>query len=100
MPDQFLKVIWTDAASLDIQRHYNNLKDKDQRAAIAAIERILAVGDRLESSPYMGPKLASNERLRKQVVNFGKYGFVILYTVETDAVVILKVYHGLENRPV
>jgi len=37
--------------------------------------------------------------LRKVLVSFGKYGFIIHYVIIEDDVVILRVYNGRENRP-
>ncbi|ERT04034.1 putative plasmid stabilization system [Lyngbya aestuarii BL J] len=37
--------------------------------------------------------------MRKLFVSFGKYGYVIHYALLEDDVIILRVYHGRENRP-
>lgn len=36
---------------------------------------------------------------RKLIVPFGKAAYIIFYLVEPDAVVITRVFHGLEDRP-
>ncbi|UUO13366.1 MULTISPECIES: hypothetical protein [Aphanizomenonaceae] len=38
--------------------------------------------------------------MRKLVVAFGKYGFIIHYVILEDDVIILRIYHGRENRPI
>jgi plasmid stabilization system protein ParE len=36
---------------------------------------------------------------RKLIVPFGRTAYIILYLVEPDAVVITRIFHSLEDRP-
>jgi plasmid stabilization system protein ParE len=38
--------------------------------------------------------------VRKLLVRFGRSGFVIHYAILEDEIVILRVYHGRQDRPV
>ncbi|MEH1872576.1 type II toxin-antitoxin system RelE/ParE family toxin [Nostoc sp.] len=53
----------------------------------------------LQQNPRRGVIVDEIAGLRKLVVSFGKYGFIIHYIILEDEVVILRLYHGRENRP-
>ncbi|WP_256091039.1 type II toxin-antitoxin system RelE/ParE family toxin [Nostoc sp. KVJ20] len=52
-----------------------------------------------QQNPRRGAIVDEIAGLRKLLVSFGKYGFIIHYVILEDDVVILRVYHGRENRP-
>lgn len=94
-------VIWSEQASLDIQRHYAFLQNKNLDAAVRAVRAIVQAGDSLEQNPFRGTIIDERNELRRLPVSFGKFGFVLHYQVfeAGESVVIVKVYHGRENRP-
>ena len=62
------------------------------------MQAIISSGESLQQNPrqcVIADKIAA---LRKLVVSFGEYGFIINYIILKDEVVILRVYHGRENR--
>lgn len=69
--------------------------------AIAELLGLLIVssGESLQQNPRRGAIVDEIAGLRKLLVSFGKYGFIIHYVILEDDVVILRVYHGRENRP-
>jgi plasmid stabilization system protein ParE len=95
------EVVWTEAADRDLQRHFDFLNAVSPDAASGAVRAILNAGASLSRSPYRGTAIDVPTGLRRLVVSFGKYGFVLHYQVlEVDAlVVIVRVYHGREDRP-
>jgi plasmid stabilization system protein ParE len=93
------QVIWNQAALSDIQRHYETLALRDADVALQAVQAIRKAGDSLETFPRRGAILHEAIGLRKLQVTFGKAGFSIHYAVIEEEVVILRVYHGRENRP-
>jgi plasmid stabilization system protein ParE len=93
------QVVWTPSALTDIQRHYEFLELVDLDAARRAAQAIREVGDSLELNALRGTIVQAAMGLRKLKVEFGKAGFIIHYIVIEDEVLILKVYHGRENRP-
>lgn len=52
----------------------------------------------LQQNPRRGTIVDEIAGLRKLVVSFGKYGFIIHYVILEDDIVILRIYHGRENR--
>jgi plasmid stabilization system protein ParE len=93
------QVSWTSTALADIQRHFEALEQVNVEAAISAAQAIRKAGDSLERNARSGLVVNEAKGLRKLKVAFGKYGFVIHYALLADDVVILKVYHGREERP-
>ena len=92
-------VVWSPRASRDLERHYNYLLLRNENAASKAAKAILQAGNSLAQNPYKGIVIQQEAGLRKLTVFFGKYGYVIHYGVIADEVIILRVYHGRENRP-
>jgi plasmid stabilization system protein ParE len=93
------QVVWSPTASQDLERHYNFLLTQDAITATKAVQKIIKTGGSLAQSPYRGGIVQQKTGLRKLLVSFGKYGYVIHYAVIEEEVVILRVYHGRENRP-
>lgn len=92
-------VSWSPRAARDIEKQYNFLLTQNESVARSAAEVILEAGNSLSNHPYRGRVIEEQAGLRKLPVSFGKYGYVIHYAVIADEVVILRVYHGRENRP-
>ncbi|WGV28704.1 type II toxin-antitoxin system RelE/ParE family toxin [Halotia branconii] len=83
----------------DLNRHYDFIKINNADAASRAVKAIVSSGESLQQNPRRGAILDEIAGLRKLLVSFGKYGFVIHYAILEEDVVILHVYHGKENRP-
>ncbi|MEO1431688.1 MAG: type II toxin-antitoxin system RelE/ParE family toxin [Cyanobacteria bacterium J06633_8] len=64
-----------------------------------AIQTIVSSAESLQENPRRGAIVDEIAGLRKLLVAFGKYGYVIHYVILEDDVVILRVYHRRENRP-
>jgi len=93
------QVSWTSAALADVQRYFETLESVNLEAAFKAAQAIRKAGDSLEHNPKRGAIVHEASGLRKLRVAFGHYGFMLHYTVLEDEVVILRVYHGREDRP-
>ncbi len=93
------QVIWTDTAIDDLNRHYEFIKVNNTEAASRALKAISSSAESLQQNPRRGTIVSEKAGLRKLLVPFGKYGYIIHYIVLDDDVVILNVYHGRENRP-
>jgi plasmid stabilization system protein ParE len=48
---------------------------------------------------FPGVGVAVRGGYRQHAVRFGKYGFVVRYRVTDDAILITRIWHGLQNRP-
>ncbi|MEH1912405.1 MAG: type II toxin-antitoxin system RelE/ParE family toxin [Nostoc sp.] len=93
------EIVWTETAINDLNRHYDFIKLNNADAAARAIQAIVSSGESLQHNARRGAILDEIQGLRKLLVPFSKYGFIIHYVILEDDVVILRVYHGRENRP-
>ena len=92
-------VVWSLRASQDIEKHYNYLALRNEDAASKAAQAILQAASSLIQNPYKGVIIEEQAGLRKLPVFFGKYGYVIHYAIIADELVILRIYHGSQDRP-
>lgn len=92
-------VVWTPSATQDLQRQHQFLTSLDAEAANRAVQAIVKAGGSLTQNPKRGRIIDEANGLRKLPVRFGKVGFVIHYAIIFEEVVILRVFHGRENRP-
>ena len=93
------QIIWTQSATDDLNRHYDFIKLNNPDAAARAVKAIVNCGESLQENPRRGAIVNQVAGLRKLLVTFGKYGYIIHYVILEDDVIILRVYHGRENRP-
>lgn len=92
-------VVWSRPALADLDRQYQFLKAQSPAAATRAVQAIIQAGKSLSQSPQRGTPIASVPGLRKLKVRFGKFGYLLHYTVLEGEVLILRVYHGRQDRP-
>ncbi len=93
-----MQVEWSPGATRALQRRIAFLRRKNPRAAGSAVEAIFAATDRLAGFPHSGrrhPDAASD--LRELIVAFGSEGYVLLYQVRSDRVLIVRVKHQREG---
>ena len=71
------QIVWTESAIEDLNRHYEFLKVNNADAAARAVQGIVDSGESLLENPRRGTPIAEAPGLRKLLVSFGKYGYVI-----------------------
>ncbi len=94
------EIVWTETAITDLNRHYDFIALSNADAAARAIQAIVTSGGSLQQNPRRGAIVDEIAGLRKLLVAFGKYGFIIHYVILENDVIILRIYHGRENRPI
>jgi plasmid stabilization system protein ParE len=88
---------WTPQALADVQRLHRFLADKSPDAAIRAVQAIRAGVTILGSHPQIGhPAEDMDPAYREWLIRFGQSGYLVLYRLDGDAVVLLAVRHALE----
>lgn len=85
------------AARRDLLSFERSLKRHSPRAALRMFDlvvgRVLALGE----FPLKG--VEREHGLRELYVKFGKSAYVIRYRVTDEAVLIVRIWHGRQNRP-
>lgn len=88
------KVVWRERALADIDRLYDFLFSKNERAATKAARVILQSSSLLEESPRSGRPMADGTRRRELFISFGASYYVLRYFLSGDILVIVRVWHG------
>ena len=91
------RLIWTPDALADVQRLYRFLAPKDADAAQRAVKAIRSGVKILAHRPRIGRPVADMDaEYREWLIDFGNSGYVVLYRVEAETVVMLAVRHQKE----
>jgi plasmid stabilization system protein ParE len=88
---------WTPQALADVQRMHQFLIDKNPDAARRAVQTIRAGVKILASQPRIGhPAEDLDPEYREWLIPFGQGGYLVLYRLDGDAVILLAIRHGRE----
>ena len=92
------KVAWRERALGDVSRLYDFLFEKNEDAAARAAQVILRGSALLERTPQLGRPMADGTQRRELFIPFGPGFYVLRYFHANDTVVIVRVWHGREDR--
>ncbi len=87
---------FTDLALRELHDQINWLYDRSPTAARKASGQIRRTLERLADFPELAPLV--DARHRDAAVKFGRYGFFVRYRVEGADLVVVRVFHGHQNR--
>ena len=91
-------VRWLPQAIQDVQSAYKFLATKDIEAAKAAAEAILRQTHILENFPNAGrPTDDLDPEQRELLIPFGASGYVLVYEISEETVIVLAVKHQKES---
>jgi len=93
-----MRLRWLPEAWQDTQRLYDFLVDQDPGAAARAMDALLSGADRLAEMPEIGQPMGDDTRRRELCLPFGASTYVLRYRIDSETVVILRVWHGRERR--
>ena len=89
---------WLPDARDDLARLYAFILPHSSEAAQRAIETILKAVDSLVQFPQSGRPWEPDIKFREKPVQFGAKAYVIRYRLFEDKIIIVRVWHGLEDR--
>ena len=92
------ELVWIPGAQKDIERLFTFLREKSPQAARNAIKAIRLGAKQLAAFPQTGRPMDDETSRRELIVAFGGSAYVLRYKMDDKLVVILRVWHGLENR--
>lgn len=93
-------VVWTKAALASLEQQRRFFAETNPDFANRVVLQIVSAADRLEKFPKRGAIVSQATGLRKLVVPFAGNAFVIHYAIVNDEVLIWRVYHGRQRRPI
>ena len=92
-----LKLVWSPYALLGVQRAYRFLAEKDRAAAQAAAGTIRKYADILKKFPSAGrPVDDLDPEHRELLIPFGVSGYVLVYEIHAETILVLAVRHQKE----
>jgi plasmid stabilization system protein ParE len=93
-----VKLVVSREAAADLDRLHAFLADKDRNAAQRVIGVLVRAIRSLEVFPQRG-RPSGGPGVRELLVPFGRSAYLLRYSylIETDEVVILRVWHGRED---
>ena len=92
------ELVWLPGAWQDIERLFLFLRDKNPQAAKNAIKAIRIGAKQLTSFPEAGRPMEDETERRELTVAFGDSAYVLRYRLDGEIVVIIRVWHGREDR--
>ena len=92
-----LRLVWSPAARNDLIRLREFIGEHNPDAARRAAEALKKAADLLLKHPGIGPRIEGRED-RELFVPFGQRGYVLRYRLDEETIVILRLWHGLEDR--
>ncbi len=91
------QLIWSPAALRDVDRLHRFLVEKNASAAREAIKAVRTHINILAEQPAAGrPAEHMDPEFREWIIPFGGSGYIALYRLEGEKVVILAVHHQRE----
>jgi len=89
---------WLPEALDDLKRLYAFIEPHSPSAAARAINTLIASAESLQEFPEKGKPWDLETNFRELPVRFGARGYVIRYRLFEDQVIIVRVWHSLEDR--
>lgn len=91
------RVLLTGPADADLDRLAAFLGGQGEDVALRAVRLIREAIGSLTSMPDRGRPVL--ERLRKLIIPFGAGGYIIRYRVSDQTVLVTRIFHSFEDRP-
>ena len=94
-----MRIVLSGRAAADIDRLRSFLAEKDAKVAALAVAALAAAIESLAAFPERGRPIGA-VGLRELIVPFGNLAYVVRYfhSRRRDALVILRIWHGREER--
>ncbi|MBW2703337.1 MAG: type II toxin-antitoxin system RelE/ParE family toxin [Deltaproteobacteria bacterium] len=92
------ELLWLPGAKDDIERLFTFLREKSPQAARNALKAIRLGAKQLVAFPQAGRPMDDETGRRELIVAFGGSAYVLRYKMDGKLVVILRVWHGREDR--
>ena len=91
---------WFPDAVLDLARLREFIHVHNPDAAARAAKRIREAAQKLQTMAFVGRPVPDIEPpLRDLFVHFGQAGYWLRYMVTDEEIIIVKIWHGREDRP-
>jgi plasmid stabilization system protein ParE len=94
-----MNVEWSKAALADLERFAEFLEKHFPTLSPMVGPELLEAAERLGANPQLGRVHPKRPRFRQAVLRILKADYVFEYQIRQNRVIIVRVFHGRENRP-
>lgn len=91
------RLIWSSAARDDVVRLREFIQEYNPGAARRAADSLKKAANLLLAHPSFGRRLEGRQD-RELFVPFGKRGYIMRYRLDGETIVILRIWHSLEQK--
>ena len=91
-------IVWLPEAKDDLQRLFEFIQPHSLDAAVRAIDTLINAAETLKQFPDKGRPWSVAPEFRELFVQFGARGYVIRYRKMQSQIIIVRVWHTLEDR--
>ena len=89
---------WSRAAQADLERLQVFIAKYDEAASWRALRQIMTAVKSLTTNTHQGRRYRGMNDVRELMVPYGARGYIVRYQVREDAILIVRVWHGREDR--
>lgn len=97
MPDNS-ELIWQPSAVNDLARLREFIEPHNPKAAANSARRIIKAANLLLDNPHLGHPIEGMLEFNQIFIPFGKRGYVLKYRIEGKKIIILRIWHALEDK--
>lgn len=98
MSDKPKVISWLPETHSDLERLDSFLRALNPQAADQAIDAVMETASSLLLNPERGYLIDRERNIRQLTVPSGKHGYILWYRVSAEAIEIIRVWHGKEDR--
>lgn len=91
-------VEWLPAAREDLVRLHAFIRPHSEDAAARAVQTIMKAVEQLKETPEIGRPWGPDPAFRELHIRFGAKGYAARYRLFEERVIIVRVWHALEER--
>lgn len=93
-----MRVRWVPEALDDLKRLHAFIEQHSSEAAIRAMETLIEAAGSLANFPEKGRPWDLKNNIRELLVGFGARSYVIRYRNHDEQIIVLRVWHSMEDR--
>lgn len=93
-----VNIRWLPDSLDDLKRLHTFIEPHSSQAALRVVNALVQAADSLKEFPEKGRPWDLEMDFRELPVRFGARGYVIRYRYYNDEVIIVRVWHALEDR--
>ena len=92
------KLIWEPGAFDDLTQLREFIRPHNPKAPANAAKRIIETANLFLAHPHLGHPIDDLPEFNGLFIPFGQRGYVLRYRIDDEKIIILRIWHGREDR--